>query len=125
MLHREQAQIDVLFARWCSCNGWAGSSDQLAVLHVPGYTLNNITTNAQYNSQFCCLAVVKWWWIMRLGAALSLVAAMCAGCAAGIWPSLIGQLQNEGTLGQASEKCRVLLHVGMFAAIGETDFYNK
>ena len=62
---------------------------------------------------------------MKAGAVLSFISALCSGLSAAIWPGLIKQLQETASNGAPGDYCRVLLHVGIYAAIGETEYYKR
>lgn len=65
------------------------------------------------------------YYIMKVGAGLSFLAAVMSGLAAAIWPGMIQQVMQAGSEGQEDGQCRTLLHLGIFAALGDTEFYTR
>ena len=61
---------------------------------------------------------------MKVGAGLSFLAAVMSGLSAAMWPGMIQQFQDAGSVGQTDGECRTLLHAGIFAAIGDMEFYH-
>jgi hypothetical protein len=61
---------------------------------------------------------------MKCGAVLSFLSALFSGLGAAIWPGMINQFMDAGS-GKAEDRCRVLLHTGMYAALGDTPLMSE